>query len=140
MSCSQANVEYTKLVLASHNMYRDKHGTGHMTFDEDACATAQKWSEHLAEIGKMEHSSYSDRHNCGENLFGSFRGPEFPDPSKLWYREIKDYDFDHPGGHKAGHFTQLVWKASKKLGCAQARNGGQHWVTCHYCPAGNYAG
>ena len=38
-----------------------------------------------------------------------------------WYNEKKDYDHDagqfSPG---TGHYTQVVWKGSKELGCGEA--------------------
>ena len=39
-------------------------------------------------------------------------------------REIEDYDYDNPGyatgrgGRPVGHFTQVAWEDSRKLGCA----------------------
>lgn len=56
-----------------------------------------------------------------------------------WYLEIKDYDFSNKGVpknfHKVGHFTQVVWKKSTKLGCGIAKG----TVVCHYCEeAGNF--
>ncbi len=49
-----------------------------------------------------------------------------------------------------GHFTQLVWKATKQVGCARKDcNGGQQggsgdapgwYVACEYYPAGNVIG
>lgn len=35
-----------------------------------------------------------------------------------------------------GHFTQVVWKATKRLGCGQAGK----FVVCNYYPAGNVQG
>jgi hypothetical protein len=35
------------------------------------------------------------------------------------YKESQAYDFNAPGFSSAtGHFTQVVWKASARLGCA----------------------
>jgi hypothetical protein len=40
--------------------------------------------------------------------------------SDTWYAEINDpgYDFNNPGfSNGIGHFTQMVWKDTQKLGC-----------------------
>lgn len=38
--------------------------------------------------------------------------------TKEWYSEIKKYDYDDSKIHLGtGHFTQVVWESSKKLGC-----------------------
>jgi hypothetical protein len=48
-----------------------------------------------------------------------------------------------------GHFTQVVWKASQRLGCAhqlcktvRGLDGwiDAHYLVCRYDPPGNYAG
>ena len=58
----------------------------------------------------------------------------------MWYDEIKDYDFSNPGfGYNTGHFTQVVWKGSKTLGCGIA-TGKYSWVVCRYGPPGNMMG
>lgn len=41
----------------------------------------------------------------------------------------------------SGHFTQVVWKESKELGVAMARNNsGQIFVVANYAPRGNIVG
>ena len=40
-----------------------------------------------------------------------------------------------------GHFTQVIWKASKNLGIAKARSSsGKIIVVANYEPAGNFIG
>jgi len=64
--------------------------------------------------------------------------------TKNWYDEIDDpgYDFNNPGFTKGvGHFTQVVWKGSTKLGCGVTKTADGKWavVTCQYCDtAGNW--
>ena len=52
------------------------------------------------------------------------------------------YDFKNPGFKSGtGHFTQLVWKGSKQIGCGAACNSNNKcYLTCNYYPPGNYLG
>jgi len=55
-----------------------------------------------------------------------------PRAVKMWYDELcqPGYDFTKPGYKSGlGHFTQVVWKGSVKLGCGISEG----WVTCRYC-------
>ena len=39
-----------------------------------------------------------------------------------WYKEIDHYDWGHPGfGMKTGHFTQMIWKNSRRIGIGGAK-------------------
>jgi len=62
-----------------------------------------------------------------------------------WGSERTKYNWDSPGFSEAtGHFTQVVWKASKSVGCAVTACDGKGspsspgmYVTCEYYPVGN---
>lgn len=62
--------------------------------------------------------------------------------TQMWYDEIKDYNFDNPGNFgSTGHFTQVVWVASREMGVAKAGEGaGTQYVVARYSPAGNLMG
>ena len=61
--------------------------------------------------------------------------------TKAWYDEIKDYDYKNPGfAMDTGHFTQVVWKGTGKVGFGYASNGNTCYVTARYSPPGNYMG
>ena len=58
----------------------------------------------------------------------------------LWYSEVQEYDFSNPGYKSGiGHFTQLVQKNSKDLGCGIGCGSNNYcYVVCNYNPSGNY--
>merc|ERR1719454_177569 len=145
VSAGACNKEFTMKQLEKHNELRRKHGVPDMTFDQAACESAQDVSDDQARMGQMAHSAPSRRNNCGENIYWFWSSQPIPNPvahlgstpTQAWYDEVKDYNFAAPGFNGAtGHFTQVVWKSSTRLGCGI--NGS--YVTCHYCPAGNYMG
>jgi len=139
-------------MLNAHNERRKLH-----------CVPPLEWSNQLAQSAK----SYADmcildKHGVqsGENMAdrwsesnGRAMLPASTDRQAFentWYCEIKNYDFNNPtfkGGFTSncqnvnGHFTQVVWKDTRQLGCGRATctiNGhqGTHWV-CRYAPVGN---
>ena len=63
---------------------------------------------------------------------------------KSWYDEIEMYHYDRPKfSHETGHFTQVVWRSTTKLGCAMAKSHGPRggvYLTCNYDPYGNLEG
>ena len=57
------------------------------------------------------------------------------------YDEVCMYNFNNPGyASGTGHFTQLVWKGSDKLGMGHATSGQCTYVVGRYKPAGNMKG
>jgi len=54
----------------------------------------------------------------------------------------KRLEIDHGFVHGIGHFTQMIWRDSKQLGCGVARcylGTVRLWV-CRYAPTGNWDG
>ena len=39
-----------------------------------------------------------------------------------------------------GHFTQIIWPTSQRVGCATASNRASDYLVCRYWPAGNIVG
>lgn len=69
----------------------------------------------------------------GENVltFPSQNNPMCGQVVAAWYNEIVHYDWKRNGfTEQAKHFTALIWKATRQVGCAKARaiQSGRYYV------------
>lgn len=57
------------------------------------------------------------------------------------YAEETNYNYvSGTGKGTIGHFTQLVWRSSRKVGVGIAISGSQTWIVAKYKPKGNVMG
>ena len=128
-------------MLDSHNKVRLQREIPPLRWSTRLEAAAQAWAEHLSAIGALQHD-HSRR--VGQNLFVSYGRQMSPAyVVGKWAGESKDYDerrFRCAQGEVCGHFTQIIWRGSKEVGCGVAGgDNGQFWV-CYYSPPGNVIG
>jgi pathogenesis-related protein 1 len=130
-----------KEILAAHNKVRKRAGVPPLTWSDRLASMARDWATSLIKSGKLAHRPDN---NVGENLF-EVRGAH-ASPAEVvdtWAAEAKDYDpmknSCRPGA-VCGHYTQLVWRRTKEVGCGVARGGGREVWVCNYDPPGNWAG
>ena len=71
----------------------------------------------------------------GENLAKGYG--DWKSAITAWYDEVSDYDYSNPGfSSSTGHFTQLVWVGTTKLGCGVADcNGSMYYNNFAYNPS-----
>jgi uncharacterized protein YkwD len=119
--------------LAIQNHFRAAHHAPALAWD----AKLANYAERHARKCRFQHSHSP----YGENLAAGY--PTITAAVTAWYNEQSRYSYWRPGfSSSTGHFTQLVWKSSKRVGCGYAvcngKNGtpGKFWV-CEYSPAGN---
>jgi uncharacterized protein YkwD len=126
-------------LVAAHNRVRAKHCAPPLAWSKELAAIAQKWADHLRDEGcGFEHSTT----DYGENLAaGTVGALDAGGVVGMWYGEIAKYDFRKGGfSMETGHFTQVVWRDTKHVGCGTSRcNGMEIWV-CNYDPPGNVEG
>ncbi|HEY1086458.1 MAG TPA: CAP domain-containing protein [Archangium sp.] len=110
-----------------------------------AQALAEDWAARCV----FEHR---DPNSLGENLFASTRETPPADVIADWADERVDYTYSTNTcriGRDCGHYTQIVWRSSVGVGCAQQRctsnspfSISSTWFlfVCNYDPAGNFVG
>jgi hypothetical protein len=117
--------------LDAHNTLRARHGVANLTWSGAVRDSAQAWADRCV----IEHSAGG----YGENL--AMGHADISHAVQDWYDEISEYDFASPGfSVDTGHFTQVVWKDTRRVGCAKGNCRGFDWWVCQYDPPGNVAG
>lgn len=132
-------------LLEAHNEARDAVGVPRLAWSNRLAREAQGWAEELARHGRMVHADRSLRNGAGENLWmGSaghysaqtmvdgflaerqhFTGGTFPQVSSTGnWRDV-------------GHYTQVIWRGTREIGCAVAPGEHYDFLVCRYFPAGN---
>ncbi|KAE9446141.1 hypothetical protein C3L33_21961, partial [Rhododendron williamsianum] len=106
--------------LNAHNSARSAVGVGPMTWDVNVEAFAQQYANQRVGDCALQHSEGGGQD--GENLAkgsGDFTGAA---AVGLWVGEKPDYDYNSntcAAGKVCGHYTQVVWENSVRLGCAR---------------------
>lgn len=129
-------------ILAYHNKVRAAVGVPPLKWSPALATYAQKWADHLIESScRMEHRSDS---HYGENIYqGTVGYYSAVDAAKAWESEKKFYrggPLTQSNWKPAGHYTQMVWRDTRLLGCGEAACNKLLMVVCNYDPAGNYIG
>ncbi|XP_065353312.1 cysteine-rich secretory protein 2-like isoform X2 [Cloeon dipterum] len=140
-------------IVRSHNKYRagvkpEAADMLNMTWYEPASRTAQSWA---SQCKRLQHDDNSNRVDsklgaCGQNIFIASAAMGWPMAVKAWYSEVSKFTYGSSSNvfHEIGHYTQLVWAKTYKVGCGLAKcsdNKGTFYnYICNYCPAGNMQG
>lgn len=136
--------------VVAHNRWRRDVGVPDIKWSVELAQLAQRRANALKRQGcPLVH----DTDDFGENLLEAlaYPGPPTVTPQQVvddWASEISDYTHARntcrPGA-ACGHYTQVVWHDSGKLGCGSAScvqpDGWKKaiWV-CKYSPPGNVLG
>jgi hypothetical protein len=148
------NLEQKELVNIHNSLRRDEHSSNMqlMTWDSALAVIAQNWSDGCNFVhGQGTNSSSLDDLGLGQNLYAISAKISLTTGVLAWFNEKSNYDYDSlrcKTGQVCGHYTQVVWAGSKRLGCAYTvcpnlnplglKNAA--YLVCNYSPAGNYAG
>jgi len=134
--------------LAAHNRERVRLGETPLVWDEALAQGALDWAQELARSGRFDHAPAIRRKRAGENLFMGTAGA-YPIEAMV-EQFIAERDDFLPGTfpavtrdgnwHNVAHYTQIVWRGTRRVGCAVARARRDDVLVCRYWPAGNIFG
>ncbi|KAJ4716071.1 pathogenesis-related protein 1-like [Melia azedarach] len=125
----------------AHNAARAQVGVGPVTWDDRVAAFARNYANQRIGDCKLIHSGGP----YGENLAWSSGDLSGTDAVKLWVDEKANYNYNSntcAAGKVCGHYTQVVWRDSVRIGCAKVKcnNGAGTFIGCNYDPRGNIVG
>lgn len=148
MGATDLTGNFEARVLAAHNRERAALGIAPLQWDRALATSAKGWAAHLSATEGFEHAPERTVDPEGENLWAGTRGYYGVEAMvDGWIREKRYF---RPGtfpdnsttGRVAdvGHYTQLVWRQTGKVGCAMATGAREDVLVCRYSDAGNYFG
>uniref|UniRef100_T1JKW9 Cysteine-rich venom protein n=1 Tax=Strigamia maritima TaxID=126957 RepID=T1JKW9_STRMM len=140
-----------KKIVLYHNYFRTKvdppaENMLQMKWSADAADGAQRWAEACQ---LLVHDNITGRWvpefgSCGQNIFvANVQVPWFF-AIQTWYLEKDNFTYDSETNDLeiVGHYTQLAWYSTHKVGCGfyYCNVGSRPYYNyvCNYCPIGNY--
>ncbi len=143
---AQSPNSFAQRLLTAHNAERSRIGIAPLAWSPELAAQAQVWADSLARRGAFEHSK--ERGGAGENLWIGTAG--YYAPEAMIGALVSEGQYFRPGTfpdvsrtgrwQDVGHYTQLIWPATREVGCALAEGQGREVLVCRYFPAGNWNG
>lgn len=129
-----------------------------MVWDDEVAKIAQRWADQC-HFGHDRERNLCDGTYAGQNAYISSSSAELSPYSAVsdcenavtaWYNEVKKPGFNHGHispfrfDHGTGHYTQVVWSESDRVGCGLRyyKEGGwfQTLIICNYAVGGNMIG
>ena len=141
---------FEERILAAHNRERTGAGIAPLAWDSRLAKSAAQWGGRLARLGDLQHypDDPRDPDPEGENLWLGTRGHFSPEEMVgSWIEEKRHF---RPGRFPAnsrtgsvddiGHYTQLMWRSTDRVGCALVRSSDYDVLVCRYLEGGNVIG
>ncbi len=136
-------------MLDAHNSARQQVGLGPMVWSEKLAADARVYATEMSRSRRFAHSPVGrgDRPQ-GENLWTGTRDAysydemagEWVDERQAYRGATTDQAVSNGTIGDTGHYTQIIWRDTRQVGCAIASNAQEDYLVCRYLPAGNVMG
>lgn len=140
--------QFPARVLAAHNAVRAQSGAAPLVWDPTLADAATTYAAQLALTNTFQHSDRHARPGTGENLWMGSRGyysyeamvGGWASEERLFVPGIFPAVSRSGNWADVGHYTQMVWPTTTRVGCAVASNARNDYLVCRYSPAGNIDG
>lgn len=141
VSASANKTQMINEFLDGHNAARRAVGVPTLAWDPSLANYARLYSNQRRKDCKLVHSP---GYAYGETLFwGKGKKWSAKDAVSAWVAEKKWYRYSDNScsGQQCSHYTQVVWRTTKYVGCAKIIcTSGDTFMACEYYPPGNYIG
>ena len=140
--------QFPARILAAHNAERIRAGVSPLVWYNELGNAAAAYARQMAISGHFEHSDRSQRRGTGENLWTGTRGAFSVEAmvggwasEKGWFRPGTFPNVSRTGNWEdVGHYTQMIWPTTSRIGCALASTPRVDYLVCRYAGAGNMDG
>jgi pathogenesis-related protein 1 len=128
--------ELAQEMLDLHNAIRAETNLPPLQWSSRLAEYSQAWANTLLAKNLSMHNPNSP---YGENIFINGPGSTPSQVIEQWASELTDYSYrTNSCKSDCGHYVQIVWRDSAKVGCAVARGENREIWVCSYDPPGNY--
>ena len=138
------------ILLRAHNDERTAHGLPPLAWSADLASAAGRSAAALIATGDplTAHRRRGVVRAYGENLWLGSRGAyDYAHMVSRWLDERRLYangavpNISNSGNWAdAGHYSQIIWRTTTRMGCAIASSDRLDVLICQYDPPGNVAG
>jgi hypothetical protein len=135
-------------IIAVHNRERTAVGVVSLAWDPVLEAGAASYARRLALTGRFAHSDRASRGGAGENLWMGTRGAysleqmigSWASEKAMFVRGVFPRVSRTGNWAAVGHYSQMIWPTTTRIGCALGSNRTADYLVCRYSPAGNIDG
>ncbi|NNC46977.1 MAG: hypothetical protein HKO13_00900 [Sphingomonas sp.] len=141
--------DFRHVMLSAHNDARAHYGSAPLLWDRDLQAAALAYAREMARTGVFRHDPSRERRRVqGENIWMGTRGAfsyramigSMIDEQRYFRRGVFPNNSTTGRWQDVGHYTQIVWPQTTRVGCAIASNRTHDFLVCRYSPPGNIDG
>lgn len=138
------------ILLRAHNEERAVYGLPPLAWSADLAATAMRSATALIATDDplSAHRRRGVVRTYGENLWLGSRGAydyahmvsRWLDERRLYANGALPHISSSGNWTDAGHYSQIIWRTTTRIGCAIASNDTLDVLICQYDPPGNIVG